>query len=216
MPKHAAIEARETPQTDEKFAALVQDADIIYLPIELLGPGSRTDPATKLVDALQRHGSAFAIGLDLIGGEDQALLDQWARRELSTEDLISRLHLSGTPRERENCRGFLGHATDRSVRFLALRSPTDVLGAAEEFTAERIIEHFRRHRDKKLLVLIHRRHLENDRGVPYFVAQKIKARQLVLDAKPHPSSGSQLLALGGHGGRLEIVNGAPGAGRDQL
>lgn len=216
LPKHAAIETRETPQTDEKFAALVQDADIIYLPTELLGPDARSDPATKLVEALQRHGSAFAIGLDLISGEEQALLDQWAKRELSTENLISRLQLSGTPRERENCRAFLGQAKDWSARFLALRSPTDVLGAAEEFAAERIIEHFRRHRDKKLLVLIRRRHLEKDRGVPYFVAEKIKARQLVLDSQPHPSSRSQLLALGGQGRRLEIIDGAPGPGLDQL
>jgi hypothetical protein len=67
-----------------------------------------------------------------------------------------------------------------------------------------------------LLVLVHRRHLGNDRGVPYFVAQKIKARQLVLDSQPHPPARSQLLALGGREGRLEIVDGAPGAGRDQL
>lgn len=233
LPRHAAIEARETPQTDEKFAALVQDADIIYFPIELLGPASRTEPVTKLVDALQRNGSAFAIGLDVIGGEEQELLDQWAKRELSTENLISQIHLSGTPRERENCRAFLRQAKDWGVRFLALRCPADVLAAApseasrdrpdyraalraEEFAAERIIEHFRKHRDKKLLVLIHRRHLENDRGVPYFVAQKIKARQLVLDSQPHRSSRSQLLALGRQRGRLEIVNGAPGAGRDEL
>ena len=240
LPKHAAIEARETPQTDEKFAALVQDADVIYFPIELLGPASRTEPATKLVDALQRNGSAFAIGLDLIGGEEQALLDRWAKRELSTENLISQIHLSGTPRERENCRALFGQAKDWGVRFLALRSPTEVLGAAEEFAAERIVEHFRRHRDNKLLILIHRRHLGSDRGVPYFVAQKIKARQLVLDSHSHPSSSSQLLALGcrydawgryydrggcdgwgwdggrGSDGRLEIIDGAPGAGRDQL
>lgn len=243
MPKHAAIEARETPQTDEKFAALVQDADIIYFPIELLGAASRTEPATRLVDALQRHGSAFAIGLDLIGGEEQALLDQWAKREISTENLISQVHLFGTPRERENCRAFLGQAKDWGVRFLALRSPTEVLGAAqsaEEFAAERIIQHFRRHRDNKLFILIHRRHLESDRGVPYFVAQKIKARQLVLDSHTHHSSPSQLLALGcrydaggrydnwgrchgwgwddgrGSDGRLEIIDGAPGTGRNQF
>ena len=122
-PERVAIEARETPQTDESFAALVQGADIIYFPIELLGPGSRTEPATRLVDALQRTGSAFTIGLDLIAGDEQALLDQWAKRELSTEKLTTHLHLSGTPRERENCRAFLGQAERLDVRFLALRGP---------------------------------------------------------------------------------------------
>jgi hypothetical protein len=207
LPQRVAIEARETPQTDESFTALVQGADIIYFPIELLGPGARTEPATKLVEALQRSGSAFTIGLDLIAGDEQTLLDQWAKRELSTEKLVTHLHLSGTPRERENCRVFLGQAKDWDVRFLALRGPANVPAAAqsetsrellaEEFAAARIIEHFRRHRDRKLLVLIHRRHLENDPGVPSLVAQKVKARQLVLDAKSHPSSRSQLLAWSG-------------------
>jgi len=92
LPKHAAIETTATPQSDEKFAALVQNADIIYFPTELLGPASRTEPVTKLVDALQRNGGSFGIGLDLLGGDEQMLLDQWAKRELSTENLISRLH----------------------------------------------------------------------------------------------------------------------------
>lgn len=272
LPKHAAIESRETPQADEKFAALVENADIIYFPTELPGLASRSEPATKLVDALQRSGNSFSIGWDLIGGEEQALLDQWAKRQLSTDNLISRLHLSGTARERENCRALLGATRERDVRFLALRCPADLLAAvrseatlealarpetprgfhpppgdfqrfaerfsaargmnetglraayeagllAEEFAAERIVGHFREHGDEKLLVFVHRRHLESVRGVPYFVAQKIKVRQLVLDSQPHRSLPSQLLALRGQGGvpwRLEIIDGSPSAGSDQL
>jgi hypothetical protein len=121
LPKHAAIEATETPQTDEKFTALVQNADIIYFPTELLGPPPRTEPATKLVEALQRNGNSFAIGSDLVGGDEQTLLDQWAQRTLSTEDLFSRLHLVGTERERENCRAIVDKAKDWDTHFLALR-----------------------------------------------------------------------------------------------
>jgi uncharacterized iron-regulated protein len=272
LPKHAAIESRETPQADEKFAALVQNADIIYFSTGLPGPVSRSEPATKLVDALQRSGNSFAIGWDLIGGEEQALLDQWAQRQLSTENLISRLHLSGTAGERENCRALLSATKERDVRFLALRCPADLLATArseatlnslarpeiprgfhlppgdfqgfaerfstarginesglraayeaellaEEFAAERIVGHFREHRDEKLLIFVHRRHLESARGVPYFVAQKIKARQLVLDSQPRRSSPSQLLALRGPCGvpwRLEIIDGSPSAASDQL
>jgi uncharacterized iron-regulated protein len=272
LPRHAAIESRETPQADEKFAALVQNADIIYFPAELSGPASRSEPATKLVEALQRSGNSFAIGWDQIGGDEQALVDQWAQRQISTENLISRLRLSGTARERENCRALLGATKDRGVRFLALRCPADLLAAArpaatldasahaeiprgfhpppgdfqrfaesfstargmnetglraaykaallaEEFAADRIVGHFREHRDEKLLIFVNRRHLENARGVPYFVAQKIKARQLVLDSQPARSSRFQLLALGARRGvpwRLEIIDGAPGAGSDQL
>jgi hypothetical protein len=241
LPKHAAIEATATPQGDEKFTALVQNADIIYFPTELLGPASRTEPVTKLVDALRRNGGSFGIGLDLVGSEEQMLLDQWARRELSTESLISRLHLLGTERERENCRAFLRQANEWGVHFLALR-PADLLAGArsevaplvEEFAAERIVRHFREHRDRKLLIFLHRRHLESTRGVPYFVAQKIRARQLLLDSQPDRSSRSQLLAWRGwydargwcaargrndgrrSRGGFEIIDGAPGAGSDQL
>jgi hypothetical protein len=242
LPKHAAIEATATPQGDEKFAALVQNADIIYFPTELLGPAARTEPVTKLVDALQRNGGSFGIGLDVVGGEEQMLLDQWAKRELSTENLVSRLHLFGTERERENCRAFLRQANEWGVQFLALRCPADLLAGArsegallvEEFAAERIVRHFREHRDRKLLVFLHRRHLESTRGVPYFVAQKIRARQLLLDSQPDRSSRSQLLAWRGRydargwcaargrndgwrsQGGLEIIDGAPGTGSDQL
>ncbi|MEY2488073.1 MAG: hypothetical protein QOC70_15, partial [Verrucomicrobiota bacterium] len=126
LPKHAAIEAGETPQTDEKFPGLVQNADIIYLPTELLGPVSRPQTATKLVGALQRNGNSFTIGLDLIGGEEQTLLDRWAKREISTEHLLSRLHLAGAMRERENCRALIGEATEWGARFLALRCSADL------------------------------------------------------------------------------------------
>jgi uncharacterized iron-regulated protein len=204
LPKHAAIEAMETPQTDEKFTALVQKADIIYFPTELLGPPPRTEPATKLVGALQRNGDSFAIGLDLLGGDEQTLLDQWARRELSTEKLISRLHFFGTEHERENGRALVDEAKGWDTRFLALRCPADVAATrseapllVEEFAAERIVGHFREHRDRKLLIFVHRRHLGSTRGVPYFVAQKIRARQLVLDSQTDRSSRSQLLALRG-------------------
>jgi hypothetical protein len=231
LPKRAAIEAAETPQTDEKFAALVQSADIIYFPTELLERASRTDPATRLVDALRRTENSFAIALDLISGEQQALLDRWGRRELSTDDLMSQLRLLGTARERENGRAFLGGAKDWSVRFLALRFPPNLQAtapseaASNEFAAERISGHFRAHRDEKLLVFLHRRHLAKTDGVPHFVAQKIKARQLVLDSQPHRSPPAQLLAWSdridrvdrdGFPRRFEIVDGSPGTADDEL
>jgi uncharacterized iron-regulated protein len=273
LPRRAAIETRETPRGDEKFAALIEDADIIYLPTELPGPAPWSEPAAKLVGALQRSEHSFAIGWGLIGGEEQALLDQWTKHQLSTETLISRLHLSGTSSERENCRAFLGVTRESGARFLALGCPTNLLAAprsgttpdaqaraeiprgfrpqpddfrrfaerslsrgltetqlraayeaallAEECAAERIIGYFRDHRDEKMLIFVHRQYLESARGVAYFVAQKIQARQLVLDAGPRRSSRSQLLAGRGDGdwgvrGRLEVVDGSPGAGHDQF
>jgi uncharacterized iron-regulated protein len=272
LPKRAAIEARETPQADEKYAALVADADIIYLPTELPGSAPWSEPTAKLVEALRRSEHSFAIGWGLIGGDEQAFLDHWTKHQLSTDAMISRLHLSGTSGERENCRAFLSATKESGARFLALGCPADLSAAIrpgampdasarsellgsfqpppgdyrrfaerspaarglnetqlhaayeaalleEEFAAERIVGYFRDHRDEKVIVFVHRRHLQSARGVPYFVAQKIKARQLVLDAAPGRSSRSQLLAGrrdGGIGRRFEIVDGSPGTGHNQF
>lgn len=196
LPQHAAIETKATPLADARFAALVQNADIIYFPTELLGPGLSSGPAAKVMDALQGSGNSFAIGWDFIAVEEQALLDQWANGEIATEGLFTRLHLCGTEREREKDRALLVEAKKWRARFLALRSPGD-MRAEIEFAAQRIVGQFREHRDEKLLIFLGRRHLETTSGVPHFVAQKIKARQLVLDSDPDRSSRTQLLAWRG-------------------
>lgn len=238
LPQHAAIETKATPLADARFAALVQNADIIYFPTELLGPGISSEPAAKLMDALESSGNSFAIGWDFIAAEEQPLLDQWANDQISTEGLFSRLHLSGTEREHEQDRALLVEGKKRRARFLGLRPP--VLARAEvEFAAQRIVGQFREHRDEKLLVFLGRRHLETASGVPYFVSQKIKARQLVLDSPPDRASRTQLLAWRGwdgngldrgrrdggrrgSGGRnrllrgFEIVDCSPGTSGDHL
>jgi hypothetical protein len=234
LPKPAAIESRVTPQADEKFDTLVQNADIIYFPIELLASGS--EPAWKLIEALHRQGNPFALGSDLIAGDGQPLLDQWAKQQISTDKLISSLHLSGTPRERDSCRLLLSETKKRAERFLALGRPSAFFSAStplstreetalldEEFAAVRIAGTFREQGDEKLLLFLHRRHLGSVRGVPYFVAQKIRARQLVLDSREHSSPRRELLTSTGGDRlnvgvtrRLEIVDGAPAPAHHQL
>jgi len=237
LPKHAAIESRVTPEADEKFDVLVQNADIIYLPTELFESATRPDPAWKLVEALQRRGGPFAIGFDLIDGDGQSSLDEWMRPQVSTDRLLSRLSFSGTARERENCRALLSETKRRSARFLALGRPLErpatrpqtpsreVYETEEEFAAARVAKTFSEHSDEKLLVFVRRRHLGSASGVPYFVAQKIKARQLVLDSRQHPAPRSPLLTGARSGslrasleivGRFEIVDGSPSPGGDQL
>lgn len=123
LPRHAEIETKATPLADARFAALVQNADIIYFPTELLGAGLSSEPAAKLMEAMEGSGSSFAIGWDVIAVEEQPLLDQWTRGEISTEGLSSRLHLSGSEREHEKDRALLMEAKKRRARLVALRSP---------------------------------------------------------------------------------------------
>lgn len=218
LPKRAAIESSVTPETDEQFAGLVQSADIIYFPTELVGLAPRAESAGKLVKALHRNSGSFALGFDLIAGEDQTALDRWGKGKTPLEDLLTRIRFLGEARERESCRAFLVLTKPWSARLLGLGHDVVAEAEAEEFAAERIAGHFREHGFEKLLVFIHRRHLRNGRGVPSVVAGKIKARQLVLDSRDHPRS--QLWAPVGTrrrgllAGRIEIVNGAPTAGGD--
>ncbi len=237
LPKHAAIESRVTPEADEKFDVLVRNADIIYLPTELFESATRPDPAWKLVEALQRHGGPFAIGFDLIDGDGQSSLDEWMQPQVSTDRLLSRLTFAGTSRERQNCRTLLSETKKRSARFLALGRPLEsptappqspsrgVYETEEEFAAARVAKTFSEHRDEKLLVFLHRLHLGSASGVPYIVAQKIKARQLVLDSRQHPPPRSPLLTGAGPkrlrmvlriGSRFKIVDGSPSPDGDQL
>lgn len=188
LPRRAAIDSTGD-SSDDKFTLLVENADIIYFPSELVGPARKSEAPWKLLEALQQTGGRFALGWDLIGGGEQSILRE---------------------------------ASKRGAHFIALRAESETALPREEFAAERIAGYFREHRDEKLLVFLHRRQLGNNRGVPYFVAQKVKARQLVLDSREHPEN-SRLMADGRSWPRqipilrrFQIVNSSPSAGSDQL
>ena len=66
LPRHAVIEAGGS---EEKFTGLSQKADIIYFPSEAAVFGSRSEPAWKLLDALQRDTQSFAVAWDWTSNE---------------------------------------------------------------------------------------------------------------------------------------------------
>src|SRR5205085_2856255 len=112
LPRRAAI---EPTGSEEKFATLVQDADIIYYPSESVAR------------------------------------DFWSR------DLPE----------------------------IKVRVAYEAALVTEQFAARKILEHFHQHPTGKILVFLRREHLGHDYGVPYFVAQKTKARQLILNPQRH-------------------------------
>lgn len=165
LPRSAAIERSES---QEKFAALIQDADIIYFPSESVALRSRSDAAWKLLDALRAHGGSYAIGCDWTANETE-------RANYLTEagkggGKILPLHEAET-RSRDG--GSLG---------------------AEQLIADEIASYLHEHRSGKVLVFLSRVRLGMSEGVPYFVAQKTKARQLILNPTKHSDSGARLLA----------------------
>lgn len=81
---------------------------------------------------------------------------------------------------------------------------------SEQFAAERIVMHLSDHPRSKVLVFVHRRYLDSTRGVPQFVAQKTKRRQVVLEPKPASSRADLLASISQlRGGLVQVVNRAP-------
>ena len=87
----------------------------------------------------------------------------------------------------------------------------------QQFAAARIVQHFQTGGSgDKLLVFLPEADLAAGLGVPYFVAQKLQLRQLVLGSDAGASGRAKLLTRGAGGstGRVEIVDGAPGPAGD--
>lgn len=165
LPRRAAIEAAGS---EEKFAALIQDADIIYFPTESVSLRSRSDAAWKLLDTLRGRGGSYAIGWDWAGNEG----------------------------ERGN---YLMEARKGGGEILPLleaerRARDDASSSADQLIADEIASYFREHRNDKVLVFLSRERLGMGEGVPYLVAQKTKARQLILNPRKRSDSGARLLA----------------------
>jgi hypothetical protein len=194
LPRQAAIESNT--EGDEKFDALVQSADIIYYPSESVTLRARSEAAWKLLEALQRHGGSFALGWDSISGEQQVVLDEWANRAAATGSAMPKLHLDAAPAEAEKGHAFLRAAVKRGAHVLALGRPSANIAtqSSEEFAAARIADYFREHRGEKILVFLRRTQLDQTQGVPHFVAQSTKARQLVLNPRPASTPRGRLLA----------------------
>jgi hypothetical protein len=194
LPRQAAIESNNAD--DKKYDALVQSADIIYYPSESVMLRTRSEAAWKLLEALQRHGGSFALGWDSISGEQQVVLDEWANRSAAASSAMPRLHLDAAPGEEENGHAFLRAAGKRGAHILALGRPAANIAtqSSEEFAAGRIANYFQEHRGEKILVFLRRTQLDQTQGVPHFVAQSTKARQLVLNPRPASRPRGRLLA----------------------
>jgi hypothetical protein len=194
LPRRAAI---EPTGSGEKFGALVEEADIIYFPSESVALESRSEAAWKLLGALRRTGGTMAIGWDLVERDD-AHRNFLAEAGKSGAEILP-LRAPAQVVADETFRGFEPPPGDFE-RFARRFSPRDanearVRGAyetallAQQFAAAKISSHFREHREEKILVFLRRDYLGRDGGVPYFVAQKTKARQLILNPQRHPEAG---------------------------
>ncbi|MDQ6766145.1 MAG: hypothetical protein M3Z22_08620 [Verrucomicrobiota bacterium] len=211
---------------------LIADADVLYFPGDRAASGSRSEPAAMLLAALEESGKPLAIAWDSIAADQQSLLDELQTTPSGQRDeLIARLEIAGTGRAREHCRAVLRDAAV-GVRELALGCPAAMLAQftpakaapvreeagsarartfAQQFAAEQIVRYFRgAPGENKLLGFLDRADLEEERGVPTYVAQKLPLRQLVFGSGARSRRGERLLTgLRGRGGIFEVVDRAP-------
>ena len=254
LPKRASLGAATGRTSQQDFAALVPNADVIYFPTERAASGGRSEPAALLIEALQRNGSPFAIAWDVIDASQQPMLDSMTGQPAGArERAIRALELGGTGRAREHCRAVLRDPGAAGIQHLALGFPqaleaklranepltaeeqqqvatkfdppvggfeafaerlsssarageTDVAAAyrahllRQQFAAAKIVQHFESGGSGgKLLVFLPEADLTAGRGVPYYVAQKVQLRQLVLGDEPGGSGPEKLLTDGTRG-----------------
>jgi hypothetical protein len=200
LPRQAAVQ----PNGDEEtFTNLIQGADIIYFPIESTVLLPRSSAAWRLLEALKHNGGSFALGWDTAAGDEKV------RRALSNEadksgaqllalhvppELVpTEMHLEFVPPP-EDFERFARRFSHRGLKEGALRAEYEAGLMRRQLAAEMIAAYFKEHRNEKMLIFLRRDEVRDDYGVPYFVAQKTKARQLVLNPQQAPAPRSRLLA----------------------
>lgn len=123
LPRQASLESIITPEADEQMISVVRAADIIYLPTDRLGSVLASEPAWKLLQTMRRNTADLAIAWDSMDASEQPRLDNWLNRKNPAADLPERLELSGSARERENCRTLLRQTRPLHIPQLALHCP---------------------------------------------------------------------------------------------
>jgi hypothetical protein len=199
LPRRAAI---EPTGSEEKFAMLVRSADIIYFPSESVTLDSRSEAAWKLLDAVRSESPSFALGWDLVANDGDRR-DFLAEAGKAGAEILA-LRGPAPAESDDSSRDFQtppGDFERFSRRFASrdfsetrIRAAYETTILTEQFVASKIVAHFRENRSGKILVFLRRDHLGRDYGVPFFVAQKTKARQLILNPQRHSPAGPGLLA----------------------
>ncbi|HEY2139735.1 MAG TPA: hypothetical protein VGH00_06635 [Chthoniobacterales bacterium] len=180
----------------------MEAADIIYFPDESLSLDSHLEAGWKLLDTMRHTAGSFALASDLPVTDEKhrGFFAEAGRAGAEIVSLRPPAQLTvGEPLPAfeppdGDFEKFARRFSPREPNEAKLRRAYETALLADEFAAARISAHFREHRGEKILVFLHRDHIARDHGVPYFVAQKTKARQLILNPQTR-GPGPGLLTL---------------------
>lgn len=90
LPKFATGRAPPKATEDDQWSASVRRANVIYLGLTK-GFATESEPAWRVVDALQRNGDRIALGWTELSTDQQPFFDQWQRQEISSQQLLDHL-----------------------------------------------------------------------------------------------------------------------------
>jgi hypothetical protein len=212
LPRHAEIETAMTPTHPDEVSDIVARAEIFYLPADRIASGRGGGAGARMLAALRRAGAPVAVGWAVIDATEQGALDDWNASRISIDEIASRLSVASSL-ERDDCRSLLRSSRDAGARSIALRC-NDTIAEGSACTADNIVREFRALQSGKLLVIAERRYIEVPRGLPFFVGEKLKVRQLILDSRAVDSGPNRLLT--NTSGRLKVVDRAPRASSNRL
>jgi hypothetical protein len=119
LPKFATGEAPHPALADEKWAATVRHADVIYFGLTKRS-AAESQPAWRIVDTWQRSGARVALGWTELTAAQQPLLDRWQRQEISAQELVDQL---GVPQRGD----WMRRALRPDLVQVALGSPRELL-----------------------------------------------------------------------------------------
>jgi uncharacterized iron-regulated protein len=228
-----AKEVRRSQAGDTEFWEGVKRADVIYV------GETHNDPAhheyqIHLIRGMLARKLHFAVGWEMFDWAQQALLDDWHRRQISLDELLRRTGFQESWGVYSPAYSEILKITEQSrIRNVALNAPSELprkIAHGENLTREerqmmpegfvategayrnfvsmigdhpgmqqsdlrryfdaqevwdqtmaaRILEFTKRHPGVRLVVLTGRGHLLGGYGIPFYVRQKSKVKQLVL------------------------------------
>lgn len=126
LPKGAAVETAAIPRASDEFAQVVARADVFYVPADRAAWALRQESGWKLIEALHRSGR-FTIAWDIIGSDQQPLLESGTASGGIDEQTIARIAFVGSQAEREHLRQLLRETGRLGIAQLALRCPREIV-----------------------------------------------------------------------------------------
>ncbi|MBA3883608.1 MAG: hypothetical protein H0X73_13105 [Chthoniobacterales bacterium] len=205
------IDAREQPVLDQLSSQSSVSRERLVARLDLAGSGRAREHCRSVLND-PRFAAVHQIALKLPDASSETM--PAAGGSASEAHPRVAMHFRQPPGGLETFAERMSAAESLSGRDVASEYRAHV--AAQQFAAEQIVRHFQGVAGGKLLVFLRLADLESGRGVPFYVAQKLSLRQVVLGPNADQSGARKLWTGRLRVGRshIQIVDSPPITARD--